>query len=399
MKNKVFIFSLVAISIGFFVVVMAVSYINIKKYEYNNNLVLGSVLFRIKEKYPDVDEGIIMDILNDKTLSDNDIWRQYGIDIYDETLSLSNKIVLDRMIVSSFLCLSIYIVLVILIFTWYSFLYNRKIREITRYIEEINNKNYTLDLLSNGETDLSILKNEIYKTTVMLREVADNSSKDKLSLKKSLSDISHQIKTPLTSINIMLDNIIDDDSMTDEVRKDFIINIKREITSINFLVYNILKLSKFDANAIIFKQDEISAQELFAKVLQNVMMISDLKNVKIEVESDDIVFIGDFKWEAQALTNIVKNCIEHSSEDGIIKIKFNDNKLFNEIVIEDNGLGIDDDNLKHIFERFYKVNESDNGFGIGLNLAKMIIEHDDGVIKVNSKVGVGTTFIIRYLKK
>lgn len=399
MKNKVFIFSLVAISIGFFVVVMAVSYINIKKYEYNNNLVLGSVLFRIKEKYPDVDEGIIMDILNDKTLSDNDIWRQYGIDIYDETLSLSNKIVLDRMIVSSFLCLSIYIVLVILIFTWYSFLYNRKIREITRYIEEINNKNYTLDLLSNGETDLSILKNEIYKTTVMLREVADNSSKDKLSLKKSLSDISHQIKTPLTSINIMLDNIIDDDSMTDEVRKDFIINIKREITSINFLVYNILKLSKFDANAIIFKQDEISAQELFAKVLQNVMMISDLKNVKIEVESDDIVFISDFKWEAQALTNIVKNCIEHSSEDGIIKIKFNDNKLFNEIVIEDNGLGIDDDNLKHIFERFYKVNESDNGFGIGLNLAKMIIEHDDGVIKVNSKVGVGTTFIIRYLKK
>lgn len=399
MKNKVFIFSLVVISIGFFVVVMAVNYINIKKYEYNNNLVLGSVLFRIKEKYPDVDEGIIMDILNDKTLSDNDIWRQYGIDIHDEALSLSNKIVLDRMIVSGFLCLSIYIVLVILIFTWYSFLYNRKIREITRYIEEINNKNYTLDLLSNGETDLSILKNEIYKTMVMLREVADNSSKDKLSLKKSLSDISHQIKTPLTSINIMLDNIIDDDSMTDEVRKDFIINIKREITSINFLVYNILKLSKFDANAIKFKQDEISAQELFAKVLQNVMMISDLKNVKIEVEPDDIVFIGDFKWEVQALTNIVKNCIEHSSEDGIIKIKFNDNKLFNEIVIEDNGLGIDDDNLKHIFERFYKVNESDNGFGIGLNLAKMIIENDDGVIKVNSKVGVGTTFIIRYLKK
>lgn len=136
---------------------------------------------------------------------------------------------------------------------------DKKLAEITRYIEEINNKNYKLDIDDNTEDELSILKNEIYKTTVMLKEVAENSRLDKANLKDSLSDISHQLKTPLTSITIMLDNILDNKDMDEDTRNDFIKDIKREIINVNFLVETLLKLSKLDANSIKFinKEEDI----------------------------------------------------------------------------------------------------------------------------------------------
>lgn len=138
------------------------------------------------------------------------------------------------------------------IFLKYNKSKDKKLVQITRYIEEINNKNYKLDIDDNTEDELSILKNEIYKTTVMLKEVAENSKKDKENLKNSLSDISHQLKTPLTSITIMLDNILDNKDMDEDIRNDFIKDIKREIINVNFLVETLLKLSKLDADSVKF---------------------------------------------------------------------------------------------------------------------------------------------------
>ena len=185
---------------------------------------------------------------------------------------------------------------------------NKKIKDkITDYIEQINQKNYKLDIEENSEGELSILKNEIYKTTVMLNEIADNEMKDKENLKESLSDISHQLKTPLTSIIIILDNILDNPDMEQTVREDFIKDIKREITNIQFLVANLLKLSKLDANSVQFINKEVKVEEIIQNVVKNVSSICDLKNIKINITGDlKAKIVCDERWQIEAITNIVK---------------------------------------------------------------------------------------------
>ena len=252
----------------------------------------------------------------------------------------------------------------------------------------------------NTEDELSILKNELYKITVMLKEVAENSQKDKTTLKDSLSDISHQIKTPITSILIMLDNILSDENMPEDIKKDFIKDIKREIINIKFLVESILKLSKIDSNSIKFIKKEVFIKDIINEAVKNVSMLSELKNIEIIVSGDDsIKTICDLKWQVEAITNILKNCIEHSYENRKIYINYNQNNMYTELKIEDNGTGIDAKDLPHIFERFYKgKNSSSDSVGIGLALSKSIIESNNGYIQVDSELNKGTTFIIKYLK-
>ena len=293
----------------------------------------------------------------------------------------------------------IVLLLFALVFVVYKKRQNKKIREITKYIQEINKKNYNLKLRENREGELSILKNEIYKTTVMLKEVAENSIKDKTNLKDALSDISHQLKTPFTSILIILDNLIDNPDMPEETRNDFIRDIKREIVNINFLVNSILILSKFESNTIEFTREEVSLQSLIEEVVKRNEILADLKNVKIEVVGDlSPTLKCDFKWQVEALVNILKDCIEHSFETGKVIIECEKNKVYTQIKIKDFGEGILEEDLPHIFERFYKgKNAKSNSIGIGLALAKTIIENDDGTIAVTSSQA-GTEFIVKYFE-
>lgn len=277
---------------------------------------------------------------------------------------------------------------------------SKKIKEITNLIEQINRKNYYLNIDNNTEDELSILKNEIYKTTIMLKEEAYNSNKDKDNIKKSIEDISHQLKTPLTSISIMLDNIIDDPDMDANVRSDFINDINREINNINFLVKSLLKLSRFDINAVNYNSQNNSVKSIMDKVMNNVSTLSDLKNIKIDLNiKNDFNLYCDFNWQVEALTNIVKNSIEHSFKDKNIIINASDEKLYSKIEITNYGIGINDKDIKHIFDRFYKgENSNEDSFGIGLSLAKTIIEKNNGKISVSSKENDKTIFTIKYYK-
>ena len=198
----------------------------------------------------------------------------------------------------------------------------------------------------------------------------------------------------------MLDNIIDDKEMKEEVRNEFIKDIKREIINIKFLVETILKLSKIDSNSVKFIKKEVIIQEIITEAIKNVAMISELTNVQIEVKgnSQDKI-VCDEKWQIEAITNILKNCIEHSNENGKIVIKYEQNSMYSEIEIKDSGAGISKKDLPHIFERFYKgENSSSDSVGIGLALSKSIINSNNGYITVDSEVGKGSTFVIKYLK-
>lgn len=404
MKNKIELKKMCITSciviIIFLITFSILIYKQYKTYTYNFNQKIAGIIDDVLEKYPDIEKREIVEILNSSDKTNNEILREYGIELDKDSVILENNTDFQKFIIIDISTLILFILILSIIFFKYNHSESKKINEITKYIEEINRGNYKLNIEENTEDELSILKNELYKITVMLKEVAENSQKDKTTLKDSLSDISHQIKTPITSILIMLDNILSDENMPEDIKKDFIKDIKREIINIKFLVESILKLSKIDSNSIKFIKKEVFIKDIINEAVKNVSMLSELKNIEIIVSGDDsIKTICDLKWQVEAITNILKNCIEHSYENRKIYINYNQNNMYTELKIEDNGTGIDAKDLPHIFERFYKgKNSSSDSVGIGLALSKSIIESNNGYIQVDSKLNKGTTFIIKYLK-
>lgn len=404
MKNKIEFKKAIILSILSIILIATVFYF-ISAYQYrvytnNFNIKLGMIFANMEENYPNVDKNELMKIMNGKTDSKQDLFKEYGIDLKSDSVIMQNEQLFVKFTITN-LCLIIGLsFMILIIFIRYNCSKDKKLKEITRYIEEINHKNYKLDIENNTEDELSILKNEIYKTTVMLKEAAENSVKDKVNLKDSLSDISHQLKTPLTSISIMLDNLMDHPEMESVTRNEFIKDIRREIVNVNFLVNSLLKLSKLDANSVHFMNKEVSIDEIITEAVKNVSILCDLKNVDIAVDGDKSIQINcDLKWQVEAVTNILKNCIEHSKEDSKIEIFYKQNQVYSQIEIKDYGSGIDKEDLPHIFERFYKGKNSKlESVGIGLALAKSIIESNNGYISVESEVGEGSLFTIKYFE-
>jgi len=401
MKNKEYLkkylIQILVTIVVFLVLFLFINQIQDKEYKKNFNYKINAILEVLQEEYPDVKKEELIDILNSEK-SEGNILLDYGYDIekdffIEENNKLNFKFNIIKIIV---LCLTF--ITIIYIFVKSHLKSDKEINKIIKCIENINRKNYELDLDELSEDKLSMLKQEIYKTTVMLKENADNSLKDKINLKNSLQDISHQIKTPLTSINIMLDNVIDNPSMDVEIRQNFIKQIKREINNITFLVQSILKLSKFEANTITFNKEDVSVKKIINETVKNVSNLSDLKNVNIEINDKCKNKIKcDYKWQIEALTNILKNAIEYSYEDNKVIIECEDNNIYTQIKIKDFGKGMDEEDTLNIFKRFYKGKEANkDSIGIGLSLSKTIIEKDNGIIIVESKKDLGTTFIIKY---
>lgn len=372
---------------------------NYHSYRKDVNIIAANIVEKIKEKYPDVKEEELLEIFNSSNYSDTKILERYGID--NEISAFSN---LENDFYKSFI-IDIAIIIVIslsflVVFIIYLVYRDKKIGEITNYIEEINNKNYNLKIRDEGEGELSRLKSELCKITSMLKEENENNLREKKNLSDSVSDISHQIKTPLTSIQIMLDNIIEDKDMKEDVKNDFIMEINKQIEWINFLVISLLKLARFDAGVMEFKKEKIDVQKLLKKVKENLAITAEINNVDIVIDDNNAIIEGDFGWQTEALTNIVKNCIEHSNDGSEVTISVEDNLFYTGIKIKDTGTGMNKKDLQNIFKRFYKgKNSSNNSIGIGLNLAKAIIEKDNGYISCNSKENIGTTFHIKYMKK
>ena len=369
-----------------------------QSYIQNYNSKIAVIVSLVEEEYPNIDRSELISILNSDDKVSEDIFSRYGIDVQKESIIIENDRLFSRFIIIYNILFIGLALSIILLYLKHENNQDKEIKRIVKCIKEINKKNYAINIEDNTEDELSILKNEIYKTTVMLKEMAENSKDDKLRLKDSLSDISHQLKTPLTSINIMLDNILDNPNMDEDTKEKFIQSIKREVTNISNLATEILKLSKFDANVVRFENKEVLVKDIIKKAISNVEMMAEIKNVEIKVVfHDNVKLVCDLNWQVEAIINILKNCIEHSSENSFINIEVIDNKIYKEIIIKDSGEGIDKKDLLHIFERFYKgKNSSKDSVGIGLALAKKIIEMNNGSISVNSVKGKGTIFTIRY---
>ena len=401
MKNKEKLKKFLIILSLYTIFVIFLTY-SINKYEYqvykdNFDTKITSIILKIKEDYPNITDEELYNILK-SSKKDGKVLEQYSLTIDNKSLLKENDNKYQQFLVTNIMIVFISIFFLIFLFLRFNVKKDREINKITKCLEEINKRNYKIDIEEMSEDELSILKNELYKVTIKLKEDAQNSKQAKKDLKDTLADISHQLKTPITSILIILDNIIDNPDMDKNTREDFIRDIKRELLNINFLALNLLKLSKLDSNTVYFIKKEVSLDEIVTSSIKNIAPLCDLKNITIIKNLEPGIKINcDLNWQVEAITNILKNCVEHSKENSKIDITTATNKVYHSIKIRDYGTGISKKDLPHIFERFYKgTGGSANSIGIGLSLAQKIIESNDGLINVETGPD-GTTFTIKYL--
>lgn len=269
---------------------------------------------------------------------------------------------------------------------------------LSAYLRQIEAGDYALDVRDNGEGSFSLLKNDLYKVTIRLREQAELLQKDKTALSNLIADISHQIKTPLTSLGVLADLLAEDPPEAD--RLVFVERLRAQLGRIQWLVAALLKLARLDAGTAAFKSEAVDVRRLIARALEPLQIPLEVKKQRLEIHGDDgASFAGDLNWSAEALTNVVKNCVEHTHEGGRIEIAYTTNALYAEITVSDDGEGMASADLPNIFNRFYRgANAGENSVGIGLALAKAIFTAQGGDITVRSERGVGTTFNIRVFR-
>ena len=326
---------------------------------------------------------------------------KYNVLNLDESLALEE--INNQLFSYLYIATGTIFVILFLVIAYFLFALNRNEKEIKNmrvYIDEIAKTDYKIDIENMSESEMSNLKNEIYKIVLELKEKSENLAKDRETLSNYLSDISHQIRTPLMAISSMVDAIIANEDKLDENTRKFIYEISRQLDQINWLVDNLLKMAQLDTKTVDFNKEDTNIRNLIEKIEKNMSIFLELKNQKLAINIDENIHaLIDSKWMTEAIENIINNCIEHSAENSKIQISAIQNPLFVQIEIKDNGSGISEEDLPRIFDKFYKgKGASNNSFGIGLSLAKSIIESQNGEIEVESEVSKGSTFRIKLYK-
>lgn len=394
-QNKKYII----LSIMVFVIIMTTNiiislniYDNYNKKETNDKyLVIGNIINSNHDK-----DKLILGYLHNQNI---DIGKKYLND--NITLNINNQIYnhnLKRNLIiysasSTFICYILFMLLIIL----YKKSQDKKINEISNYMNSVLNGNYSLDIRSYEEGRLSILKNDIYKITVKLKEQTDMAINEKNNLEMILSDISHQIKTPLTSMYVIND-LLKSDKLSKKEKIEFLNKNESQLERIEWLVTSLLKLSRLDNGFVKLKKEKVEVAKLIDNCLNPLLIPIELKNQSVVKQIDNFEIDIDFNWFSEAIINILKNAHEHTNAYGTIKVEASDNSMYSSIIISDNGTGISKQDLPHIFERFYKGDNQKESIGIGLNMAKKIIDLSGGEINVLSTPSVGTTFIIKIYK-
>ena len=294
------------------------------------------------------------------------------------------------------LCLTLGIIL-IMIFAAVTKRRYKNLSDLNDYLSLVCKGIYDMNIDDNTEGELSILKNNLYKVITLLQSQNEYLKNDKLYLADSIADISHQLKTPLTSMMVMCE-LLENEENPDK-RQEFVAVINNQLSKMKWLITNILKISKLDADATEFKREEVSISKVLDDSLKPFILTAELKNVAIQNGANDFVFNGDESWTVEAVSNIVKNCLEHTNDGGKIIIASGSTNLYNKLTISDNGCGIAKEDLPHIFERFYHgKNSSKDSVGIGLALAKTVFEKENASVSVESEQGRGSVFEIRFYK-
>ncbi len=299
----------------------------------------------------------------------------------------------DRMAVCVFLLCAV-------LFAVYLISTSKRYKKICRLSDDLDKilhgqGGMTFEQYSEGE--LAILQSEIYKMTVRLREQQAKLIEDKTYLADSIADISHQIRTPLTSINLLV-SFLSEPGLSEQRRLKLTKELSEMLSRIDWLISSLLKISKLDAGAVTFKNERIPLKKIIDTACEPLLVPIELRGQELVINAEGYLS-GDLKWTCEAVGNIVKNCMEHTPAGGTLKIEAFENSIYSGITVSDTGSGIDKEDLPHIFERFYKgKNSDDKSVGIGLALARMIVVSQNGTIKAENLPHKGARFSIRFYK-
>ena len=287
--------------------------------------------------------------------------------------------------------------LLMMIYCFSTYKRYQRISSLAADVNQVLHGDSSIDFDNYSEGELSILHSEIYKMTVRLREQQQKLINDKKYLADSLADISHQIRTPLTSINLLVERL-SASGLTDGCRHQLTNELYELLSRIDWLITTLLKISKLDTGTVSFNKETVSLKTLINKSCAPLLIPIELRGQELIIRAEGN-FYGDLAWTSEAVGNIVKNCMEHTPDGGRIEINAAETALYSEIVVKDNGTGVSPEELPHIFERFYKGKDSDGkSFGIGLALSRMIIAGQKGTVKAENRKNAGAMFTIRFYK-
>jgi signal transduction histidine kinase len=355
----------------------------------------------VAQKYPQAEAQVVQDLRSPEADSVNlgaQVLERYGLGDARATDTGIATGLLARLLPVGLVLVGLVCTGFILLLVRYQRAVSAEVTGLSAYLRDIDAGDYSLDVRDNGEGSFSLLKNDLYKVTVRLREQAELLQEDKTALSNLIADISHQIKTPLTSLGVLADLLAEDPP--EEDRRTFVERLRSQLGRIQWLTAALLKLARLDAGTAAFKSEPVNVRRLIERALEPLQIPLEIKNQHIIIHgSEGASFTGDLNWSAEALTNVVKNCVEHTPEGGKIEISYSTNALYAEIIVSDEGEGIASRDLPNIFNRFHRAeNAGENSTGIGLALAKAIFTAQGGDISVRSQPGVGTSFEIRIFR-
>jgi signal transduction histidine kinase len=401
MKDRNLFVSMIALSL---VTVLAAVTLSLAMAAYVNQAVKNTyagIVGTVSQRYPQAEAQVVQDLRSPGADSVNlgtQVLEKYGLGDRSSADTGVAAGLLARLLPVGLALVGLVCTGFVLLLVGYQQAVSAQMAGLSTYLRQIDAGDYALDVRDNGEGSFSLLKNDLYKVTVRLREQAELLQKDKTTLSNLIADISHQIKTPLTSLGVLTDLLAEDPP--EEDRRIFVERLRAQLGRIQWLVTALLKLARLDAGTTAFKKEPVELRHLIEKALEPLQIPIEIKKQHLTIQGGEgASFTGDFNWSAEALTNVVKNCVEHTPEGGKIEIRYVANALYAEIIVSDDGEGIASRDLPNIFNRFYRGEiAGENSVGIGLALAKAIFTAQGGDISVRSQRGVGTSFDIRVFR-
>ena len=366
--------------------------------------VLASLVGSVQDAYPEASVEDVVAVLNGQDPDDGQgqkFLRRYGAFLEDDIVVFEGA---RRKMQAFRRRMNLTLIMSAAVFMGGLFFYlagrQKRLRDLCGYMEELVRGNYKLEIRGNADDELSGLKNEVYKLTVFFREQAERAAENRRALADSVADISHQLKTPLTSVTVLVDDLADNEDMDADTRRSFLTEISRQLAGVSWLTAVMLKLSRLDAGVVELEKEPLRVADLMEEVCGRLELTAELRQVEFSRDiAEDLQISGDSQWLTEAFLNVVKNAVEHSEAGGKVEISASRNEVYTMVTVRNRGKVISEEDRKHLFERFYRgASAGKDSVGIGLALTKEILNRQDGSISVESDRERGTIFFIKFFK-